>query len=390
LDLLGVTFGNGGFVAVGKQGTILTSLDGVSWATQSSGVFAELRSVTYGNGIYIAVEGRQDELWNYIGGRTIRSQDGISWTEGSTDFWDLRGVTFGNGVFVTVGSTCTHYSEHVCLREIPRIFTSMDGENWNQRLEGTFEVSDAYSKILLDVTFGNGTFVAVGTGCMTYTSTDGIIWNLQDSVCNVHLAGITYGIRGFVAVGESGTILQSDLFLFGDIALGHWAEGFITALYDSGISAGCGRGNYCPDDPITRGQMAVFLVTSLGQSPVQCTGRFGDVPIGHPFCGFIEKLFDLGITGGCSLTDGTFCPDDPVTRGQMAVFIEASLGNAGNECLGLFGDIPVGTPFCGFIERLWEDGITGGCSVENFCYNDPVTRAQMAVFLVAAPPPLNP
>jgi hypothetical protein len=74
----------------------------------------------------------------------------------------------------------------------------------------------------------------------------------------------------------------------------------------------------------------------------------------------------------------------------MAVFIEAALGNAANVCTGRFGDVPNGDAFCGFIERLEDDGITGGCGGGNFCPNNPVTRAQMAVFLVAAPAPLNP
>jgi hypothetical protein len=74
----------------------------------------------------------------------------------------------------------------------------------------------------------------------------------------------------------------------------------------------------------------------------------------------------------------------------MAVFIEAALGNSADICMGRFADVPNGHPFCGFIERLAEDGITGGCGAGLFCPDNPVTRAQMAVFLVAAPMPLSP
>jgi hypothetical protein len=134
--------------------------------------------------------------------------------------------------------------------------------------------------------------------------------------------------------------------------------------------------------------MAVFIETSLGNPLNGCVGRFADVPIEHPFCGFIERMADDGITGGCG--GNNFCPNDPVTRGQMAVFIEVALGNSLNLCTGRFTDVPPGNLFCGFIERMAEDGITGGCGRDTFCPNDPVTRAQMAVFLVAAPPPLLP
>jgi hypothetical protein len=172
-----------------------------------------------------------------------------------------------------------------------------------------------------------------------------------------------------------------------DVLPGHWAFDFIYWLYSVGMTSGCSIIDYCPDDPVTRGQMAVFLVTALGQSPVECTGRFIDVPIGHPFCGHIERMFDAGagITAGCLSSGPTFCVDEPVARAQMAVFIEAALGNSPNACTGTkFTDVTpasVGEGFCGFIERLADDGITGGCSPTTFCPFDPVTRAQMAVYL---------
>jgi hypothetical protein len=179
--------------------------------------------------------------------------------------------------------------------------------------------------------------------------------------------------------------------VFLDVPPLHFARSFIESLAKAGITGGCTTGppsQYCPEDSITRGQMAVFLVTSLGSTPNVCTGRFADVPIGHPFCGFIEKLAAEGVTGGCTATN--FCPDAPVTRGQMAVFIEVALGSGANTCTGRFADVPNEHPFCGFIERLADDGITSGCTATKFCPDDPVTRGQMAVFLVAAPAPLNP
>jgi hypothetical protein len=184
---------------------------------------------------------------------------------------------------------------------------------------------------------------------------------------------------------------------FSDVPQSHFAYAQVDAIAASGITAGCQSDNpgtpqnearFCPEDGVTRAQMAVFLETSLGNPPNTCTNRFNDVPVDHPFCGFIERLADDGITGGCTATD--FCPDDPVTRSQMAVFIEAALGHPPNQGTGRFGDVPVDNPFCGFVERLADDGITSGCGGGNFCPNDPVTRAQMAVFLVTAPSPLSP
>jgi hypothetical protein len=59
-------------------------------------------------------------------------------------------------------------------------------------------------------------------------------------------------------------------------------------------------------------------------SPAPGAATFGDVPIGHPFFQFVEALSASGITAGCG--GGNFCPDDPLTRGQMAVFLSAALG----------------------------------------------------------------
>jgi CSLREA domain-containing protein len=173
----------------------------------------------------------------------------------------------------------------------------------------------------------------------------------------------------------------------GDVLPGAFGEGFIKSLFCRGITAGCTQTplNFCPDAPITRGQMAVFIEVSLGRPANTCQGRFADVPVGNPFCGFIERLADDGITSGCAAgPPAQFCPDAPVTRGQMAVFIEAALGNPANTCATRFTDVPAGNPFCGFVERLADDGITGGCVAgppAQFCPDLPVTRAQMSVFL---------
>jgi hypothetical protein len=172
----------------------------------------------------------------------------------------------------------------------------------------------------------------------------------------------------------------------------HFSREFVEQIFGAGITAGCATDLYCPNGPISRGQMAVFIETSLGNPPSACAGRFTDVPATDPFCGFIERLAADGITGGCTATQ--FCPNDPVSRGQMAVFIEAALGRAAGACAGtVFSDVTaasVGPVFCGFIERLAADGITGGCGGGLFCPNNSVTRGEMAVFLVAAPAPLLP
>jgi S-layer homology domain len=72
----------------------------------------------------------------------------------------------------------------------------------------------------------------------------------------------------------------------------------------------------------TREKMAVELAQALNIQPPACVAdreMFNDVPASSPFCSYIEELSRRGITGGCG--GGNFCPADPVTRQQMAVFL---------------------------------------------------------------------
>ena len=88
---------------------------------------------------------------------------------------------------------------------------------------------------------------------------------------------------------------------------------------------------------MTRGQMAVFVVRARFGSTFDfgfpAIPTFGDVSAAHPFYQWIQKLAETAITSGCG--GGAYCPDDPVTRGQMALFV---MRGAFNELL------PVGAP----------------------------------------------
>ncbi len=68
----------------------------------------------------------------------------------------------------------------------------------------------------------------------------------------------------------------------------------------------------------------VVLGYQLQVSPPPAQATFNDVPTNHPFFQFIEALYASGITAGCG--GGNYCPDNPVTRGQMAVFLAKALG----------------------------------------------------------------
>jgi hypothetical protein len=115
---------------------------------------------------------------------------------------------------------------------------------------------------------------------------------------------------------------------FSDVPATHWAAGWIEQLYKDGITGGCANSplRYCPDNKVTRAEMAVFLLRArLGSNykASAATGNvFADVPKTHWAAAWIETFRQLGFTGGCASNPLRYCPESPVTRGQMAVFIK--------------------------------------------------------------------
>ena len=174
---------------------------------------------------------------------------------------------------------------------------------------------------------------------------------------------------------------------FGDVAEGAHKPA-IDALADRGVFDGtlCGREKFCPGEPVSRSDMAVWLIRALGDSPVPATGttRFADVDASEWWAPYVERLADLGITSGCRLEPLRYCPDASVSRGQMASFLVRAFELEPAEPAG-FTDIE-GSAHEANINALAAAGITVGCSLSplRFCAGDPVRRSHMASFLARA------
>ena len=165
---------------------------------------------------------------------------------------------------------------------------------------------------------------------------------------------------------------------------GNFHEADINALAVAGITAGCGVGphSFCPSDPVTRSEMASFLVRALGLAGAD-EDFFSDDD-GNFHEADINALAVAGITAGCGVGPHSFCPSDPVTRSEMASFLVRALGLAGAD-EDFFSDDD-GNFHEADINALAVAGITAGCGVgpHSFCPSDPVTRSEMASFLVRA------
>ena len=188
---------------------------------------------------------------------------------------------------------------------------------------------------------------------------------------------------------------------------------FVDAIAAHGVTLGCdGNGDYCPDDSVTREEMAAFIARahdggdagvpfsgSVGGTPYDCnsgTSYFADVPTSDGFCRYVNRIAALGITIGCDPTPD-FCPGDVVTREAMALFVGRALApgavppsaysdvttDRSYDCsvAAPFSDVPANTASCNAIGYIWARGVVDGFGDGTFHPADVLTRAQGAKFI---------
>ena len=159
-------------------------------------------------------------------------------------------------------------------------------------------------------------------------------------------------------INGASCLTEASTFL--DVPPSHPFFDYVETLAAIGVTGGCAPSYYCPDNPVTRAQMAVFLLKAkFGSShvPPAATGAvFGDVPASAFAAAWIEELASLGVTSGCG--GGNYCPNQTVTRKQMSVFLlKTKFGSAHvpPAAAGVFADVPMGDAFVGWIEELYAD-----------------------------------
>ncbi len=230
---------------------------------------------------------------------------------------------------------------------------------------------------------------------------NGIVWRAQPSGGTwsaTELFATPYNVAGFGEDDDGklyllhlgGSVLRITPYTFSDVPPSGFAWRYVESVAGAGVTAGCGAtpAVYCPEAPVSRAQMAVFVLKSLegpGWTPPPCTGVFADVPCPSLFADWIEEFAARGITAGCG--GGVYCPDDPTSRAQMAVFLLKGVEGAAYvppACTGIFADVSCPSQFADWVEELAARGITAGCGDGLFCPGDATSRAQMAVFLTKA------
>jgi uncharacterized repeat protein (TIGR01451 family) len=216
----------------------------------------------------------------------------------------------------------------------------------------------------------------------------------QSVVATFDATGLAPGLRrGRVEIGEDSPFAVADVPAcltvgFADVPQVSFGEPYIHALAGAGVTAGCGSGSFCPQVPLSRAAAAVWLLKSLEGAtyePPPATGTvFTDVPASALEAAYIEELAQRGVTAGC---DGArYCPEAPVSRAEIAVFLLQTLESAGYvppPAIGMFADLPPSSPFAAWAEEQARRGITAGCGGGNYCPAAPVSRSQSAIFMVA-------
>ena len=168
------------------------------------------------------------------------------------------------------------------------------------------------------------------------------------------------------------------------VAVGCWMESFPVLGTEVAFEY------FCPKREVTRAEMAIFIELAMhgrGYWPPASTGMFEDVPSDHWAAGWIEQMVRDDLSSGCSET--YFCPDELVSRAQMAVILGKAkywpLEPETPAATGaLFEDVRPGHWAAGWIEELAGSGVTAGCKTGKFCPEEAVSRSELAVFMVKA------
>ena len=321
-----MTFGNGTFVAVGSR-AVMTSTNGVDWTERTAAGPGYWRSVTYGNGLFVAVGNLAQTCgfmpWDPcvpdVGAiQIMTSPDGVTWTARTApeaNSW--LSVTYGNGVFVAVTENGTN-----------RVMTSPDGVTWTARAGS---VSKTWQSVAFgNGTFVAASVNNIPIGLMT--STDGVNWTTQSGVANTNFLG--FGNGNFVALkGDwgSGLLTSPDGSTWTPRSAAN-GNSWKSAVYGDGLwvavaSNGTNRVMTSPDaitwtarsaaeanswSSVTYGNGLFVAVASNGTNRVMTSGVYvppisaPDAPTSlaaTPGDGSVSVSFTAGADGGAAISN---------------------------------------------------------------------------------------
>ena len=190
-SLRGIVFGAGRLVAIGPAGVITTSTDGLNWTAVTSGTVNALLGIDYVNNRFVIAG---------TNGTILTSDTGLSWTPANSggNLSSLQNTAYGNGLYVTPGQSTTAGRS---------LLTSTDGANWSERIAGAGAVTRNLHAVAASA--DTSLIIAVGTSGTILQSSNGTTWTQRASATANQLNDINYGNGLFVAAGLSGAVISS-------------------------------------------------------------------------------------------------------------------------------------------------------------------------------------
>lgn len=198
---------------------------------------------------------------------------------------------------------------------------------------------------------------------------------------SVKRAVIDLGPKGFDQSFGSGMVqsLQAQVALFPDLRTNFWYSDSIQYIFDRGVVTGYPDGTYRPSATITRADAMTMIGRALGMKTDAASHYFNDVKTGSYAAGYINKAYELGYIKG--LPNGNFQPEAPIKRGDMAVIMKRvfELTASGNSS---FSDVSATKYYAEAIQAAYESGIVQGYDIDNtFRPEASITRAENAEIL---------
>jgi spore germination protein YaaH len=168
---------------------------------------------------------------------------------------------------------------------------------------------------------------------------------------------------------------------------GHWAESDIRQAAEKGWMTGTAAGIFAPDQALTRAEAAAVLVRALGLSDAPASGAapFADVSAGHWAAHDIAVAAQRGYIDGVAA--GKFAPDQPITREQMCALLARVLALPASAVTAPpYRDVPAERWSAPAVAALSGRGVVDGFDDGTFRPQAPITRAEMAALLVRLAP----
>lgn len=238
------------------------------------------------------------------------------------------------------------------------------------------------------------TWITLQSGGVSGNGNGSFVYSVVSNATSARLGTVTVAASAFKVMEEGSTSVVP----FTDVPPTDPYFDYISLMSSYGITAGCQASPplYCPSTPVTRAEMAVFVVRGLDLAlgttfTYPTTAYFQDITstgTDGEFYPYVQRIMQLGITAGCQASPPLYCPDSSITQAEMAVFMVRSWMQANNLTTFTYPQTPYFTDvvptdeFFSFIQKVAQLGIWTGCTATTFCENSAVTRDQMAPMIM--------